>query len=146
MLRDHYVWSSHKYARRFKAGALFLHHSHSVLSPAVVLWYRKRIYAVPLPVYIIVKIEIMSHNNITSISMVFSLKVQNKNWWRSRKEGYSRNILQWSKKDFKNQKSTNGDYYFWLNNYDKCFQKFFRRWGLFTWPNQDDRMNMTESG
>ena len=46
LLRDHYVWWSHTYARRcFKGYALFcLCHSNSVTSPSVVLWYPKRIY------------------------------------------------------------------------------------------------------
>ena len=53
VLWDHYVWSIHIYAiRRCNAGALFcLHHSHSETSPSVVLWYQKRIYTVPLPVF-----------------------------------------------------------------------------------------------
>ena len=52
LLWYHYVWSSHTYARRCcNASALFVLHSHSVTSQLVVLWYQKRIYVVPLPVF-----------------------------------------------------------------------------------------------
>ena len=53
LILDHYVWFSHTYTRRrCNAGALFcLRHLHYVLSPSVVFWYRKRISAVPLPVF-----------------------------------------------------------------------------------------------